>query len=259
MRALLLDLKGVLFEDSTPYPGAVEVLAQAREMGLLLRFVTNTATRHHRDILDDLQRMGFQAEETELFTAPLAALSLLRRRQWRPYCLVHPAIAEIFPQDPLDRLTTPGEQADCVVLGDAREGFTYETLNRVFRLVMEGRPLIGIGRNRCFREDGQWMLDAGPFLLAIEWAARCEALVVGKPSAAFFDELVASTGLPAGDCLMVGDDVEADVAAAIDRGLAGCLVRTGKFQEAHLDLLPDGGMVIDSIDDLPSLLESKQK
>jgi ribonucleotide monophosphatase NagD (HAD superfamily) len=50
---------------------------------------------------------------------------------------------------------------------------------------MAGKPLIGIGMNRCFREQELWMLDAGAFIHAIEWAARTTATVVGKPSAPF--------------------------------------------------------------------------
>jgi ribonucleotide monophosphatase NagD (HAD superfamily) len=33
---------------------------------------------------------------------------------------------------------------------------------------------------------------------------------------------------------MVGDDVEADVAAAMALGIQGCLVQTGKYQEQRI-------------------------
>ena len=94
------------------------------------------------------------------------------------------------------------------------------------------------------------MLDTGAFIHAIEWAARITATVVGKPSAAFFEELVASTGCPAAECLMVGDDVEADVAAAMASGIQGCLVKTGKYQAKDQDLLPARARLIDGISDL---------
>ena len=37
-------------------------------------------------------------------------------------------------------------------------------------------------------------------------------------------------GLEAGQVMMVGDDAEADVLGAIDAGLQGALVRTGKYR-----------------------------
>jgi HAD superfamily hydrolase (TIGR01458 family) len=263
IRALLLDLQGVLFDGRTPIPGAVEAVTTARRRGLLLRFVTNTATRHPAEILMDLRRMGFSVEEEELFTAPMAARALLHRHGWRPHCLVHPAIAPLFtstqpfPSCPTDAQAEAieAELPDCVVLGDARDGFTYEALNQVFRLVMMGKPLVGIGRNRCFREGGQWMLDAGAFIEAIEWASRSEAIIVGKPSPTFFDELIASTGCCASECLMVGDDVEADVNAAIDRGLRGCLVRTGKFKAGDESLKAPSALLIASIARIEAVLD----
>ncbi|WP_053068459.1 HAD hydrolase-like protein [Synechococcus sp. GFB01] len=90
------------------------------------------------------------------------------------------------------------------------------------------------------------MLDAGAFLKALEYGADCEAIVMGKPSAAFFAEVVQSLHLPADQCLMVGDDVEADVRGAIESGLEAALVQKGKYRpgdEARLQqqapLLPD--------------------
>ena len=54
---------------------------------------------------------------------------------------------------------------------------------------------------------------------------------------------------------MVGDDVESDVAGAMNEGLAGILVRTGKFRE---DFVRASGVeptaTVDSIDDVPELL-----
>jgi ribonucleotide monophosphatase NagD (HAD superfamily) len=59
----------------------------------------------------------------------------------------------------------------------------------------------------------------------------------------------------AGHAAMVGDDVEADVGGAIDAGLAGILVRTGKYRD---DLVRESGIeptaVVDSIADVPTLL-----
>lgn len=241
--ALLLDLSGVLYDGTRIIPGAREAVATARKKGLILRFVTNTATKSAATLIGDMRNMQIDVQPGEMITAPMAAKTYLQQRNLRPYVLLHAAIRAEF--DALDQ-----RDPNCVVLGDARDDLTYENLNTVFQLCKNGAELIGIGMNKYFMDDGGLMLDAGAFIRAIEWAADIEATIMGKPSAAFFEQVVLSTGVPAAHCLMVGDDVVADVAGAVAAGLQGCLVRTGKFlpgDEAHA---PSGARIIDSIRDL---------
>jgi HAD superfamily hydrolase (TIGR01458 family) len=243
VKAVFLDLSGVLYEGDTLIKGAVDTVKRLRDQDLLLRFVTNTATKSTAQILEKLHHMGIPLEDEELFTAPMAARSLLRRKHWRPHCLVHEQIRSDFAE-------FDSEQPNCVVVGDARQDLTYDALNQAFRLIKNGAPLIGIGYNRCFKGDEGLMLDAGAFVHALEWAAETDAIITGKPSGDFFAEVVNSAGVEAGECLMVGDDAEADVAAAVEAGLQGVLVRTGKFSPGDEDKLPDNATLIDSIADL---------
>jgi ribonucleotide monophosphatase NagD (HAD superfamily) len=55
---------------------------------------------------------------------------------------------------------------------------------------------------------------------------------------------------------MVGDDVENDVRGAQRLGMTGVLVRTGKFRAGDLDVGDAPSRVIDSIADLPGLLDA---
>ncbi|WP_111641602.1 TIGR01458 family HAD-type hydrolase [Marinimicrobium alkaliphilum] len=245
-KALLLDLSGVLYDGDRLLPGALEAVAHAREQGWLLRFVTNTATKSREQILDKLQALGFNVEAEELFTAPDAALRYVQARGMQPYTLVHPSIEAVFG--------VPPEAPDCVVLGDARDGLSYANLNRAFRLVKQGCPLIAIGDNKYFRDGDVLSLDAGPFVRAIAWAADAEPVVMGKPSAAFFAEVVNSTGLAPENCLMIGDDVFGDVDGALQAGLEARLVKTGKYQPGDETRLSPPAQTLTSIADLETLL-----
>ena len=242
-KALFLDLSGVLYEGDQRVPGATQTVNWAREKGFVLRFVTNTATKTDRFIIDRLVRLGIPIHDGELFTAPTAARNYIRHRGLRPFLIVHEAIRPDF------RMIRQ-ESPDCVVLGDAQEGLHYDALNQAFRLCMAGAPLIGIGMNKFFKDERGLNLDAGPFIRALEWAADVEATIMGKPSRAFFDEIVESTPFHPKDCLMVGDDVGADVLGAVEAGLQGCLVRTGKYQKGDEASLDEGVLVLDSIADL---------
>jgi ribonucleotide monophosphatase NagD (HAD superfamily) len=92
---------------------------------------------------------------------------------------------------------------------------------------------------------------------AVEYAADREAVVVGKPSEAFFELALSDLGVKPAAAAMVGDDVEADVGGALEAGIAGVLVRTGKYREE--DVRTSGiepTATVDSIADVPGLLSA---
>ncbi|MDF1814758.1 MAG: TIGR01458 family HAD-type hydrolase [Verrucomicrobiales bacterium] len=242
-KAVLFDLAGVLYEGSSVVPGAVDAVALARNNGLEVRFVTNTSTKSREDILDKLDRLGIGAEPSEVFSAPMAAVEYLLKHNYRPYCLVHEAIEYEFS-------TLNRRDPNAVLIGDARGRLHYESLNRAFQLCHDGAPLFAIGKNRYFKTEEDLQLDSGAFVVGLEWAAGTEAIVLGKPGPDFYRAAVESTGFPASECLMIGDDLEADVIGAIDCGLQAVQVRTGKYQPSYETKLPQGAKIIDSVADL---------
>ncbi|MDF1823775.1 MAG: TIGR01458 family HAD-type hydrolase [Verrucomicrobiales bacterium] len=242
-KAIFFDLSGVLYEGSRVIPGAAETIEEARSRGLQIRFVTNTATKTREDILDKLGRLGITAEPNELFTAPAAAAEYLKAHQLRPYCLVHESIEYEF-----ERFKSGIPNA--VLLGDARMKLHYDSLNQAFQLCMEGAPLIAIGKNRYFKTEEKLQIDSGAFVKGLEWAAGIEAVIVGKPSAYFYESVVKSTGFDSSQCLMVGDDLEGDIEAAVDAGLQATMVSTGKFRSGDEARLPDSAVLVSSVAEL---------
>jgi HAD superfamily hydrolase (TIGR01458 family) len=248
---LLLDLDGVLYVEDEPVPGARDAVAELRRRGIALRFVTNTTSRPRRQILERLRRLGFDVAAEELSTpAALAVSRCIERGRRRAMLLVRDDVKEDFAE--LDEVETG---AEAVVVGDLGEGFDYDVLNRAFAELMDGAELIALQKNRYWLRPEGLALDVGPFVAALEYAARRDAFVVGKPSAGFFATILAGVPASPARAAMVGDDVESDVGGALGAGLAGILVRTGKYRD---DALRDSGVqptaIVDSIADVPALL-----
>lgn len=223
IRGVLLDLAGVLYIGDEPMPGAREAVQRLHGAGLPTRYITNTTRSTSRLTLNRLARMGLPIPPDALFTAPLAARSYIKARGLRPYLLIHPGLKPEFED------YTEGPY-NAVLLGDAGPVFTYENLNRAFRLLLDGAPLLAMGDNRYFREAEGFSLDVGPFVAALEYAADTRAIVLGKPAAEFFHAALADFGCAAADVVMVGDDAVADVQGALSAGLQGVLVKTGKYR-----------------------------
>jgi HAD superfamily hydrolase (TIGR01458 family) len=251
VRALLVDLDGVLYVEDDPVPGARDAVALLRDRGLGLRFVTNTTARSRDETLAKLERLGFEVSPEELVTP--AALAR-RRCQKRGHETVALIMNEAVKAD-FEGLSEVGERPDAVIMGDLGEAFGFEILNRAFRMVMDGAELIALQKNRFWVTGEGLSLDAGPFVAAIEYASGTEAHIVGKPAPAFFDGVLGDLGVDPEDAAMVGDDVESDVAGAMNEGLGGILVRTGKYRE---DFVRESGVeptaTVDSIADVPELI-----
>jgi HAD superfamily hydrolase (TIGR01458 family) len=147
------------------------------------------------------------------------------------------------------------EHPDAVIVGDLGEDFAYPVLNRAFRHVMDGAELIALQRNRFWLRADGLSLDVGPFVAALEYATARDAYVVGKPAPGFFQEVLREAGAAADDSAMVGDDIETDVGGALGAGLAGILVRTGKYRpDAAASSGVEPTATVDSIADVPELL-----
>ena len=78
---------------------------------------------------------------------------------------------------------------------------------------------------------------------------------MGKPSREFFETAARSMDLALSDVAMIGDDALTDVCGAQAAGVAGILVRTGKYaadESGRAAVEPDAA--IDSLAALPALL-----
>ena len=250
---LLLDIDGVLHVGDEPLPGAVETLAALRERAAGIRLVTNTTSKPRAAIAARLAAMGFALEPEEVLTPAALALDYCRERG---HGAVRLLVADPLREDLAGLDDAPqGGPADAVVLGDLGDGFTRAVLDEAFRTLLEGAELVALQHNRYWRSAEGLVMDVGAYAAALEYAADVEPVVVGKPSPQFFETALAQLGVESGAAVMVGDDVEADVGGALDAGIAGVLVRTGKYRA---DAVAASGVrptaTIDSFADLPELL-----
>ncbi|MDH3202003.1 MAG: TIGR01458 family HAD-type hydrolase [Myxococcales bacterium] len=259
MQALLFDLDGVLYEADCVIDGAVETLQWCERRKIPHLFVTNTSSKPRSALVERLDAMGLSVSAEHIFAPPVAAREYLSECDATPLALF---VREATRQDfaGLEILGDAAEEgAGSVVVGDIGDAWNFATLNRAFRLLMaQPRPvLIALGMSRYAEGDDGLVLDVAPFIKALEHAADCEAVVMGKPAHDFFEAAVRKLGISPAKVAMIGDDIRADVGGAQTVGLTGILVRTGKFRPIDLegDISPEA--VLDSVADLPEWWESQ--
>jgi HAD superfamily hydrolase (TIGR01458 family) len=249
VRGLLLDLDGVLVLKGAAVPGAVEALAELDRAAFPYLVVTNTSLMSRAALARWGAKAGFTTPPDRFQTALSASASVVRRELdgRAAYVICSDEARSEFAG--LNVVT--GEQADAdpaavaaVILGDSPEELTKANLDRAFRLILGGAQLIGMHRNPWWLTPAGPTLDAGTFLVGLEWATKRRARLVGKPSPAFFRaaierlqaEAVARGEAPPrrSDLAMVGDDVGTDIGGGHRAGLRTVFVRTGKHGEPDL-------------------------
>lgn len=255
MAAILLDVDGVLHVSGEPIPGAADAVRRLRENGHRLRFVTNTTIRSRAQLAELLRSHDVELDDDEVQTAASAAVRILRGKRvlaLTMHALVHD----------LEGLELVGEEADAVLIGGADETpetglvFSYMNLARAFAEVELGATLYCLHRNRWWQTKHGPLLDSGAFVAGLEYAAQVEAIVLGKPSRAYFEAACDALDADPEMTWMVGDDLESDIAGARGLGIRTVLLRTGKFRPDAVErsrTQPDG--IVSSIAHLPEWLE----
>jgi ribonucleotide monophosphatase NagD (HAD superfamily) len=89
IRAVLLDIDGVLSVGGVPIPGAREALGALKKRGIPFRCISNSTRRCRAAIAGRLLGMGFPVPEEQILTPAVAAASLLSERKIKG-CLLLP-------------------------------------------------------------------------------------------------------------------------------------------------------------------------
>jgi HAD superfamily hydrolase (TIGR01450 family) len=254
IRGLLLDLDGVLILRGAPIAGAAEAIRELDRRGFPFIVVTNTSLYSRSKLASWVARHGMPIPADRFQTALSASAALVNERYAgrAVYVIASDDARSEFDGSSAVLLDAPGAAAAersgapvaAVVLGDSPDQLTKPNLDRAFRLVRNGADLIGMHRNPWWLTPEGPVLDAGTFLVGLEWATKRRAQLVGKPSPAFFRLAIARLSAEAAargepvllrrDLAMVGDDLGTDIAGGRRAGLRTVFVRTGKHGDAEL-------------------------
>jgi HAD superfamily hydrolase (TIGR01458 family) len=250
-RVVCLDVDGTLTDGvlGPALSGAVEVLRSIRARRPV-RLVSNTTSIPHHAFAARLIEQGLLDAPGSLLTPAASAGRVLPARGHDSgILLVEPGARSDYPWFRAD------PSGPAVVLATEAHDLTIRELQPAFRRILEGAAFYALQRNRYFRRHGRLVTDLGPVAAFLSYATGREPETLGKPSPLLYDAIAAETGVRREELAMVGDDVEFDVSASVAIGMAGVLVRTGKYRAGdEARVTPRPTAVLGSVADLPGWL-----
>jgi HAD superfamily hydrolase (TIGR01458 family) len=247
VRALLLDLDGVIVVAGEAVPGSPEAVATLEDRGFPYQIVTNTSAVSRATLARWSAKIGAPIPAPR-FQSALSASAAWTARHFPDAPLYVLASEDAQSEFAGQRLLTHeeagarGATVAAVVIGDSPEEVTFDNMNRAFRLIRGGAVLVGMHQNPWWLTPDGPTLDSGAFVAGLEFATDTRARIIGKPHPEFFSVAIADLrrevgrDLARGDIAMVGDDVRTDIRAGQRAGLRGVFVLTGKHDAADIEI-----------------------
>ena len=165
IKGLLIDLDGVIYNDTQLIPGASEAIEYLQHNNIPFRFITNTTMKSRATLKKKLSGFGINVPEENIFSAAYAAAQYIRN-QGKTKC--HLLLLEDAQQEYFD-LELNSDNPDFVVVGDLGDSITFDKLNTAFQKLFDGAELIALQKNRFWLSDAGYTLDAGAFVALLEY------------------------------------------------------------------------------------------
>ena len=256
LRGFLIDLEGVLYIGNRAVDGAQDAIEFLRENGYPFRCVSNTTRKSRHSVASHLSSLGFDIPENHIFTPPLAAIAYMKKTGRTGFYLLTTGDVETDFQGIKD--TCPVTKPDWVIIGDAGDKITYNSMNTAFRFLMDGADLLALENDRYWMAADGLSLSAGPFVKALEYATGKTATVMGKPSPQFFNLALEDMHMNPDQVAMIGDDIITDIGGAYHAGMKGILVRTGKFRSDSVETSAiKPACILDSVSRIRDVLQDR--
>jgi 4-nitrophenyl phosphatase len=232
------DLDGVIWRGDDPIPAAAVGIAQLREAGLRVGFLSNNSSMVLADVVAKLERSGVPAASDDVLTSAVAAGKLLGAELpsgARVLACAGPGVVEALEGAGLTAVREP--PADAVVVGFHRD-FDYAGLERAARALREGARFVATNMDATYPTgDGGLIPGAGSLVAAVATASGRTPEVAGKPeqpTVVLVHERLGTHGV------MVGDRPSTDGAMADALGWPFALVLSGVTAK----VAPPGGEAI---------------
>lgn len=233
IKALILDLDGVLWRGNQPIGDLRRIFDRIHELGLAAICATNNSTSTPAQFAEKIAVMGGSFPAELILNSAIASARYLKKShpEGGPVYLIGEnglisAMEELgfwhSDRDPL-----------AVVAGMDRQ-FTYDKMARANHWIRSGVPFIGANADKTFPMPNGLAPGAGSILAAIEAASGVEPLIIGKPSPYLYQIAMEQIGADPRETLAVGDRLETDILGGQRAGLRTALVLSGVTSREQL-------------------------
>jgi 4-nitrophenyl phosphatase len=238
IKALIIDMDGVLWHGNVAIAGLCEFFQLLREKNIKFILATNNASLTREQYVTKLAKMGVTVASEEILTSGIATAIYLAEcyepSKTKVYVLgedgaTHPLLERGFTLTGLYDVT-----ADVVVVGKDST-LTWDKLATATLNVRNGAAFIGTNADTTLPTEYGITHGNGAILAAIQTGAEGIApICIGKPEPIIYQQAIALLGADLAETVALGDRLETDILGAVNTGIRSIMVLTGISCEADL-------------------------
>jgi 4-nitrophenyl phosphatase len=260
VRAVILDMDGVLWRGNRPLAGLQELFVTLDRRSLPAVIATNNATIEPASIVARLKEAGVLFPPGNVVTSADAAAAHIGR-SFPAGVRVH-----VVGEEPLRaalakagcRIVDGADRPEAVVVGMDRK-LDWEKLTQATLAIRAGAVFIGTNPDLTFPSERGIGPGNGAVLAALQAATGTAPTVVGKPEPHLFLEAARRLAVEAAHCLVVGDRLETDILGGLRAGMPTALLLTGVTSREAMeasDIPPD--VVLEGLPELSAWLSIQE-
>jgi len=230
IKALILDMDGVIWKADAPIGDLPSIFKRIRERGLKYAFATNNSTKTSEQYAARLKGFGVEADPWQVITSSQAVAHAVAQtfpRGTKVFMIGEDGLRLPLEQEGFEIVSVENApQAEVVVMGFDR-GINFAKGSEAALLVRKGIPFYATNMDKTFPTPRGEIPGAGAWISVIITATGIQPIVAGKPFPFLMEFALEKLGTKKEETLVVGDRLETDIAAGQAVGCPTALVLSG--------------------------------
>jgi 4-nitrophenyl phosphatase len=270
LKAMIIDMDGVLWHGSHPIDGLVDFFETLRLINIPFVLATNNASLTQQQYIEKLAKYNVAVTADEVLTSSMATAKylddLLAKDQRRAYVigeegLKQPLKQHGFELTELYQVNQPDkgindQGADIVVSGLDRK-LTWDKLATATLNIKAGAQFFATNADTTLPTELGEVMGNGGTLAALEAATGVKPVSIGKPEPILYQQALSILGVTAEQTVAIGDRLDTDILGAVNAKMRSILVLTGvsKMQDVVLSTYKPT-LILESITEVAALLKT---
>lgn len=243
IKALIIDMDGVLWHGDQPMPGLTDFFETLRDQQIPFILATNNARSTQDQYVVKFANMGVVVSPNEILTSSMAT-ALYLAENFNPATTRIFVIGEEGARQPLtergftltdlyelnDDKVNPNMGADIVVCGMDQK-LSWDKLATATLNIRAGAKFIGTNADTTLPTERGLTHGNGAILAALEAATGVTPVIIGKPEPIIYQQALTLLGVDPNHTIAIGDRLETDILGAVRTGIRSLMVLTGVSTE----------------------------